>query len=295
MNLKQYRKKQQQTVEAMPLALPDCTIEYQKWGGTQRAKQGDWLVNHDEEYYTVDATSFRNTYKSVGGNQYQKVGKVWAEVAEQAGEIHTKEGITRYQKGDIRVYNQPDKTDGYAMSAETFYYNYDLDESPSFQGNIMHAQQYIEQRVDDQIRWYENKAAVNQKRYKQCQLGAIIFGAAIPLLTAVSFEELEVLLRFTIALLGSLIAIMNALVSLYKFQENWVQYRTAAESLIREKMLYITQSQPYDGEEDANFKQFVERCEVIMSSENSLWGKQTAAEIEGLAKQNKSKKTSNKS
>lgn len=282
MSLKKYRKKSEQFVEAMQLALPDCRIQYQKWGGAQQAQEGDWLVKNGDEYYTVESTSFSHTYEKMSGNQYKKVGKVWAEIAEQDGEMPTKEGKTQYKKGDMCVYNQADKTDGYATTAQVFHDNYELDDASTLTENTMRAQEYLEQRVNDQIQWYENKAAINQKKYKQCQLGAIIFGASIPLLTAISFEEFEVLLRFTIALLGSLIAIMNALVSLYKFQDNWVQYRTAAESLTRERFLFLTQSKPYNGEEESDFKQLVERCEVIMSSENSLWKKKAAADLEAL-------------
>lgn len=281
-NLKRYRKKSEKVVEAMPLALPDCRVQYEQWGGSQQAKEGDWLVKHDDEYYTVESETFAKTYQHIRANHYKKIGKVWAKIANDSGTVVTKEGKTQYKEGDILVYNNKNKTDGYAMNVETFNNNYELDEAPPLMESKMRAQQYLEQRVDDQIQWYESKSAINQKRFKQCQLGAIIFGAAIPLLTAVSFEELEVVLRFTIALLGSLIAIMNALVSLYKYQENWVQYRGGAESLTREKFLFLTQSKPYSGDEDNDFKMLVERCEVIMSSENSLWAKQASAELEAL-------------
>gem|GEM_PF-274746 len=282
MTLKKYRKKSDKIVEAMPLDLPECRIQYQQWGSQQKAKEGDWLVKHDDEYYTVESESFSQTYQNISGNQYKKVGNVWAEVAEKDGQITTKEGKTQYKKGDMRVYNQPDKTDGYAMPAKAFYNNYELDDAALPTESAMRAQQYLEQRVNDQIQWYEKKSAINQKRYKQCQIGAIVFGAAIPLLTAISFEDFEVLLRFTIALLGSLIAIMNALVSLYKFQDNWVQYRTAAESLTREKFLFLTKSRPYAGDEEKDFKQLVERCELTMSSENSVWQNHAVAELEEL-------------
>ena len=135
----------------------------------------------------------------------------------------------------------------------------------------MNAQEYLDERVEDQIGWYEKKSSWNQKRFKFYQMSIIIFGALIPLITVVDFQELDVYARFLIALLGSLIAIFSAIINLYKFQENWVKYRATAETLIREKYLYLTRSQPYADDEDANLKILVERCQAVMSAENSAW------------------------
>jgi len=45
---------------------------------------------------------------------------VWAEQADRAGRVETKEGATSYQPGDYLVSNNEDGTDAYAMSAATF-------------------------------------------------------------------------------------------------------------------------------------------------------------------------------
>ena len=48
--------------------------------------------------------------------------------AGSAGSIKTKEGETHYLAGDYLVYNNPDHSDGYAVSAEKFDAIYELDE-----------------------------------------------------------------------------------------------------------------------------------------------------------------------
>lgn len=135
----------------------------------------------------------------------------------------------------------------------------------------MNAQSYLKDRLQDQIDWYEKKSSWNQARYKQLQFMAIIFGASIPLLTVLSFDKIEVVIRFLIALFGSAIAVISAVLTLYKFQDNWVKYRATAEALIREKYLFLTKIAPYNEEEEKNLAVLVTRCEAIMSAEQRDW------------------------
>jgi hypothetical protein len=96
---------------------------YRKWGGEQRAKPGDWLVDHDGDVYTVDAAVFARTYRAIherGPGAYVKTTPIWAERAEASGVVQTKEGSTRYQRGDYLVANSDDGSDQYAVSAERF-------------------------------------------------------------------------------------------------------------------------------------------------------------------------------
>ena len=104
----------------MCVDLESEDFTYQKWGGTQRCKPGDWLVNNAGDTYTIDAEVFAKTYRELSPGVYEKVGDVWAEQALAAGVIPTKEGSTEYAAGDYLVFNDPEGRDGYAMSGETF-------------------------------------------------------------------------------------------------------------------------------------------------------------------------------
>ncbi len=115
-----YLKKTASQVVAGQLALGTDGLTYQKWGGTQTCKAGDWIVNNDGDVYTVDCDTFARTYGAVSPGIYRKVAPVWARVAEQPGQIATKEGVTHYQAGAYLVYNDPDGKDGYAVDAEAF-------------------------------------------------------------------------------------------------------------------------------------------------------------------------------
>jgi hypothetical protein len=108
-------------VIAVQLAFDTAGFTYAKWGATQTCKAGDWIVHKEGgDTYTVDQASFARTYRAVGPGHYVKVAPVWAEPAAAAGEVGTKEGVTRYRAGDYLVSNDEAGTDTYAMRRETF-------------------------------------------------------------------------------------------------------------------------------------------------------------------------------
>jgi hypothetical protein len=117
---RKYVKRATQFVTAVQVDLELDGFTYRKWGGTQRCKRGDWLVNNNGDVYTVDGQTFARTYRPTGPGAYVKTTPVWAEVAAAAGEVSTKEGSTRYDAGDYLVYNQADGGDAYAVARQDF-------------------------------------------------------------------------------------------------------------------------------------------------------------------------------
>jgi hypothetical protein len=102
-------------------------VVYRKWGGEQRAKAGDWIVDNDGDIYTVDADVFSRTYRPTGPGTFVKTTPVWAGRATHAGSVKTKEGSTDYQAGDYLVSNSDDGSDEYAIDAAKFGNLYVLD------------------------------------------------------------------------------------------------------------------------------------------------------------------------
>ena len=118
---RKYIKKAGRAVVAVRLDLETRGFTYEKWGGTQRCKTGDWLVDNDGDIYTVDGETFARTYRPAGpAGHYLKVTPIWAEVAAASGSVETKEGVTHYDAGDYLVFNEEDGGDAYAITAETF-------------------------------------------------------------------------------------------------------------------------------------------------------------------------------
>ncbi len=74
---REYLKKATSTVVAVRLDLETDGFTYEKWGGTQTCKPGDWLVDNDGDVYTVDAAVFARTYRPVSPGLWRKVTPVW--------------------------------------------------------------------------------------------------------------------------------------------------------------------------------------------------------------------------
>ena len=125
---RRYRKKPHLSVIAFQLNLDTDGFVYQKWGGEQRCKKGDWLVDNDGDVYTVDREVFERTYRKTSRGLYVKTTPIWAEVATESGVVETKEGSSEYVPGDYLVWNQEDGTDPYCIGAEKFRSMYELDE-----------------------------------------------------------------------------------------------------------------------------------------------------------------------
>lgn len=119
-DLKKYRKKNSQYVVAVKVDLDLIKFAYRKWGHNQAAKKGDWLVDNDGDVYTVDGKVFARTYKQLRPGIYIKTTPVWARVATESGSVKTKEGESRYKRGDYLVYNNENGSDGYCISPGKF-------------------------------------------------------------------------------------------------------------------------------------------------------------------------------
>jgi hypothetical protein len=117
---RKYVKRATEFVVAVQVDLETDGFVYQKWGGSQRCKRGDWLVCNDGDTYTVERETFARTYRATGPGTFVKVTTVWAEVAQEAGEVRTREGVTRYAAGDYLVYNEANGGDAYAVSPAAF-------------------------------------------------------------------------------------------------------------------------------------------------------------------------------
>lgn len=122
---KTYRKRPEQYVIAVQLDLDTDGFAYRKWGAEQRCKAGDWIVRNGGDTYTVDRDSFASTYREIGPGRYRKDTLVWAERAERAGTIDTRENRTAHEAGDFLVFNAEDGDDGYAIDADKFHEMYE--------------------------------------------------------------------------------------------------------------------------------------------------------------------------
>ena len=140
------------------------------------------------------------------------------------------------------------------------------------------------ERYENQVKWYSDKSGINKKLYQWFQWGAIVLSASIPVLV-VSFEGNY---KWITVILSIVLAIATSGLKTFKFQENWVGYRTIAETLKKEKYYYGAELNEYASADDKE-QLFVERVETVISRENTLWvsthtKKDEGSEEKGLTK-----------
>lgn len=133
----------------------------------------------------------------------------------------------------------------------------------------MNIEEYMQSRVIDQIEWYDKKSISSQNKYKASQTIEIILASLIPLLSAYSQNCIPI--AIIVGSLGAAIAIIESLTKLYKWHENWIEYRTTCELLRYQKHLFETHSAPYNTEPESIENIFIRNIENIISSENNKW------------------------
>ena len=75
----------------------------------------------------------------------------------------------------------------------------------------------------------------------------------------------------TLSLMTSvLVAILATSLKTFKFEENWINYRTTCETLKKEVHFYYARIGEYEDSEDKEAL-FVKRVEALISRENTLW------------------------
>jgi uncharacterized membrane protein YqaE (UPF0057 family) len=129
--------------------------------------------------------------------------------------------------------------------------------------------EYLATRVVDQITWYDGKSKVNKQWFLSLKVIEIIFALFIPFLTVFITENTDHL-KIIVGLLGITVAAIAGIITLIKFQENWIEYRTVAESLKLEKFLFLARTGPYQNQ-DNSFVLFVERFESLISNSTKKW------------------------
>lgn len=145
----------------------------------------------------------------------------------------------------------------------------------------MDISEYIAKRVDPQIAWYSKKSKHCQKMYRFYQILEIILASMIPLLS--SYSNRYDVVAFIVGLLGASIAAIESITKLFKFHENWIQYRTTCEILKSQKHLFLTSSYPYNDGKESKENVFIKNIESVISSENAQWHSINTTDISGAS------------
>ncbi len=124
----------------------------------------------------------------------------------------------------------------------------------------------IMERLEDQIAWYDRKSMTNQQVFKRIKTVEIAAAAIIPFLAALSLPRV----MWVTGGLGVLITVLEGMLQLNQYQQNWIAYRSTCESLKHEKYVYLGKASPYASAVDPHAL-LAERIESLVSQEHAKW------------------------
>lgn len=123
---------------------------------------------------------------------------------------------------------------------------------------------YIKNRLQPEIDWYETKSARNKKLYYGFRASTICLSGFLAFMAY--FNNLP---GWAIGLTATAIIMVEAFDAFLKPQENWINFRTTAETLKHEKEMFNVKAGAYA---TAPTEQMLaERCEMLISREHSIW------------------------
>lgn len=144
----------------------------------------------------------------------------------------------------------------------------------------------VVERLEDQINWYDRKSGVNQRTYKRIKTVEIVAAALIPFVGAFkSVAWIDVAL--VSGTLGVIITILEGLLHLNQYQQNWTAYRATCEALRHEKFCYIARAADYANAPDPRAL-LAERVESMVAQEHAKW---TASQQQATATRNAQSKS----
>jgi len=121
-------------------------------------------------------------------------------------------------------------------------------------------------RLEDQLVWYDDKSMANQRVYKRIKIAEILAAAIIPFLTGLGLTYTGIVTGG----LGVVITVLEGLLHLNQYQQNWINYRSTCEALKHEKYTYLGKAAPYASVPDPHAL-LAERIESLVSQEHAKW------------------------
>jgi len=121
-------------------------------------------------------------------------------------------------------------------------------------------------RLEDQINWYDRKSSLNQRIFRRIKITEILAAALIPFVSVFRMQFVS----YTTAGLGVLITVLEGMLHLNQYQQNWINYRSTCEELKHEKYVYLGNAGPYASVNDPHAL-LAERVESLVSQEHAQW------------------------
>src|SRR5258708_20811250 len=99
-------------------------------------------------------------------------------------------------------------------------------------------------RLEDQIKWYDKESAHSKRMFKRLKTATLAISVSIPL-SAAFVTRYPTYTGVITGAMGATIALLEGLQQLNQYHQNWITYRSTADSLKHEKYLFLNTAVPY--------------------------------------------------
>ena len=126
---------------------------------------------------------------------------------------------------------------------------------------------YMKERVDNQIEYFDTNALRNQRKYRFLKSTSVVCNILTTLTIAFAFTVPDQW-RISLGILSLILS--TTVLATYQWEEfqnygaKWEKFRLVAEQLKSEKSFFLTQSGKYSYHDDRNLKEFVQTIEGII-------------------------------
>ncbi|WP_241776140.1 DUF4231 domain-containing protein [Streptomyces exfoliatus] len=134
------------------------------------------------------------------------------------------------------------------------------------QSGEMTPQRYIETRLAQYQEWYDVKATRMKAMHLRMRTVSVVGGALVPVFVNVDLA----FARVTATVLSVVVVAAVSLESVYRYREQWKNYRSTEQLLGHERVYFETKVGPYHGlSRREAFSALVARVERAIAGENS--------------------------
>lgn len=128
------------------------------------------------------------------------------------------------------------------------------------------AQGYVESRLRQYQGWYDRKAVKMKAMHLRMRTISVVGGALVPVLVNLDLS----FAKLTATVLSLIVVGSVSLESVYRYREQWKNYRSTEQLLGHERIYFETKVGPYTGlSESEAFRTLVARVEKAIANENS--------------------------
>ncbi|MFI5501069.1 DUF4231 domain-containing protein [Nocardia asteroides] len=125
-------------------------------------------------------------------------------------------------------------------------------------------------RLEEQLEYYGRSADQAKNAYKRVKLAQITIGAVIPVLAAAGVTG------WVTASVAAVPVIAEGSLQLFQWHSHWLRWRSAAEALKKERLLYVAGIGHYSG--DDRREVLAARVVVLIEQETSDWATTRSSE-----------------